>query len=155
MKNSIVLTALLLTVYATAAQNVHLRHDTIFAYGHPYAKFRSGNNKPERYAVHALNGVRLIELHDGRVEVNGKQGYVVTFWGDKRQAMVAKDAGFPFSFIKEMVKHTLVAGMAINEAHETAFIKAHPMPDGYTDIEQLTDDVRKSYRNEQILPQKK
>jgi hypothetical protein len=124
---------------AATCQTVTLKKDTIYCNKAPYAIFKKAKTQP-RYFVCDLKGAELMEVHNGRVALGGQPGYVVNFLNDMRQAMIAKDAHFPMSFIRQVVAANLITNSAsINANAQTAFIAAHPLPDGYTDVEQLIE----------------
>ena len=152
MKNVALLIGIIFIVQISFAQNVTLKHDTIFADKTPYAIFKKAKTQPARYAVFALGGTELMELHSGRINVKGKPGYVVTFLSDHKQGMVIKDGNFPLSFLNVLVKYNLISkGMSVNAQTESEFIKAHPLPDGYTDVEQFVDD-QKDWKEKMLEP---
>ncbi len=141
MKRIILVLVLLLlfSVDILSAQSVFLKKDTIVAGKTNYALFKKGNTQPLEYFVYNLKGVELLEMHCGRIEINGKPGYVVNFLNDMKQAMITKDAGFPSTFIKEIVSRQLIVGNMIDKESELKFIAANPLPVGYTDVEQLIE----------------
>lgn len=139
MKNAILIISAFLIAHIAFAQNVTLKHDTIFTNKTPYALFKKGKAKPLRYFVCDLNGNELMEVHNGRIEIKGQPGYVVNFLNDMKQGMIIKDAHFPMSFINEVVSYHLIARGTIINVSELQFIVAHPLPDGYTDVEQLIE----------------
>ncbi len=138
MKKVVLLIIGIAICYGTFGQSVSLKKDTIMVNRKPYALFKKTHEQPLKYIVYALGGLDLLEIHAGRVEIKGRPGYVVTFLNNSKQAMITKDSHFPISFFREMVKYDLVKnGASINETRALQFIKAHPMPDGYTDVEQI------------------
>ncbi len=140
MKNSLLFIALLFIAQNTFAQNVHLKKDTIINGKNAYAIFKKGNSKPLRYFICSLEGKELAEAHYSRINDKGRQLYVLTFLNDHKQAMINKQADFPLSFIKEIVKCNLIDnGLAINNQSELQFIATHSLPEGYTDIDQLIE----------------
>ena len=138
MKTNLSIIAILIC-NLVSAQKVSVKKDTVYAENKPYALFKKSTTLNKRYFVYDLKGVELMELHSGRIELKGRQGYVVNFLNDMKQAMIVKDAQFPGSFLKELVSRKLIAGGAISKEAEIKFIAAHPLPDGYTDVEQLIE----------------
>lgn len=122
------------------AQKILLKKDTIFSGKTPYALWEQGKKKPVRHFIHGLDGKKLIELHDSRTDIKGKPGYVLTFLDDQKQCMVIKDAAYPVSLFKELTKYNLMCGdTTANREKKQAFIAAHPLPDGYHDVEQFIE----------------
>lgn len=141
MNNVALLISTIFIVHTSLAQNVTLKHDTIFANKNPYAIFKKGKTQPLRYAIYSFDDKALMKLHSGRIDIKGLPGYVVTFLNDRKQGMVIKDGNFPLPFIREIVKYNVInTGSSVNAQSESEFIKAHPLPDGYTDVEQFMDD---------------
>ena len=137
MKHCILITLSVLLACKAIAQNASLKHDTIYANKAPYALLKKG---PTRIFICDLNGHELMEVHNGRIELKGHPGYVVNFLNDMKQAMVIKDAHYPLSFINEVIRYHLIENSStINIPAEQRFIHEHPMPDGYTDVEQLIE----------------
>lgn len=137
MKPSILL--LICLVQNAMAQTVTLKRDTIFTNKIPYAIWEQGKNKRVGDCITSLTGKRLIEIHSSHINIKNRPGYVVTFSNDRKQAMIIKDAHFPVSFIKEIVKLKMVKDSSVDVQAEARFIKQHSLPDGYTDVEELID----------------
>lgn len=125
-----------------SAQSVSFHKDTIFSGKTKLAIWKQGTKKPVRYAIFSLDGKQLADLHDGRVDINGEPGYVFTFLNDGKKCMVVKDAAFPKSLQQEIVRKKLIVGPAINDQSEAVFLKAHPLPQGYIDVEELSEGDR-------------
>ena len=54
--------------------------------------------------------------------------------------MITKQPGFPLSLIKELAKNNLINnGAFIDAKTELEFVKTHPMPAGYADVDQLIE----------------
>jgi len=140
MKNRLLFIALVFTSYSTLAQNVSLKKDTILSGKKAYAIFKKNNSTPSRYFIYSLAGKELMEIHYGHINEKEKPLYIITFSNDHKQAMIGKQPGFPKSLILEIVKYNLIDnGLAINDRSELQFIKAHSLPDGYTDLDQLIE----------------
>lgn len=139
MKYLILLLACSTVAGWASAQKISLKSDTIMAGKTPIGLFRKGKAKPWRYFVCNLNGNELLEIHNGRVDVGGKPGYVVNFLNDMLQGMIVKDAQFPMSFLNNLASFGLIKDGAVVPANEQRFIKAYPLPVGYTDVEQLIE----------------
>ena len=140
MKKLFLLAIMVAATHGLFAQNITLKHDTVFLKKAPYAMFKKDQPQPVQYSVCALNGKELIDIHDSRIVVKGQQTYVVTFLNDRRQAMIIKDKDFPRSFIKEMVHdHLISKGASVSRLPELRFINTHPMPDGYTDVAKIVN----------------
>jgi len=139
MKYYLIVIALLAIVQPTIAQNIALRKDTIFCNHAPYAIFKKSKTQV-RYFICDLKGAELMEIHSGRILIGDQPGYVVNFLSDMKQAMIVKDTHFPSSFLKQVVAANLVSnGATINPEAELKFITSHPLPTGYTDVEQLIE----------------
>lgn len=122
------------------AQRVSLKKDTILIGKTPVALLVTGVRKPIGYLINSLSGQELIETHNARIEIKGQPAYVVTFLNDHKQAIVTKQKPFPLALIKELVKYNMIiSGNIIDPRSETLFINTHPVPEGYTDIEQLIE----------------
>ena len=140
MKNIALLLVTVLVSSASFAQNVSLKKDTIYLDKTPVALFQRSNSKPVRYFLATLKGARLMELHDARIDVNSKPGIVVAFLSDHRQAMITQGDDFPLSFLKEITRiGFIISGPQIKPTLESEFIKVHPLPAGYIDVEQFMD----------------
>ena len=122
------------------AQSVVLKNDSVFVNKKLYTLFIPVRSSRNVDAFFSFTGELLIEAHNGHINVKGKPGYVVTFLNDQQQCMIVKDGRFPLSFIKGVVQYDLIKnGTAVNEERELKFIKDHPMPDGYTDVDRLIE----------------
>ena len=140
LKKIALLICLVSIVACSFAQSVSLKNDTIYANKLPYALLKRVQAKSVGYSVLALDGTRLMELHNAHVDIKAKPAYVVTFLNDKKQGMVVSDAHFPVSFINEVVKYNVISkGASVNEQSELQFLKVHPLPDGYTDVDKLIE----------------
>lgn len=123
-----------------SAQQVVCRHDTIFVNALPWALVQQNHEGQFRFNIYGLNGAHLIEVHNGYVDIGDLPGMVVTFLNDERQAMITRDADFLQSLARLLVTSNLIDnGAAINARAESLFVNAFPLPDGYTDVEQLLD----------------
>jgi len=139
MKNSIVFLLVFITNHVIA-QNISLSGDKILKGKTTYAIFKKSKTKPVRYFINSVDGKPLVEVHYSHLDLKNKPLYVVTFLQDHHQAMIARQAGFPGSFIKDVVKYNLITnGSLVNTNSEAQFINAHGMPMGYADVDQLIE----------------
>ena len=89
-----------------------------------------------RYNILAFDQRHLIELHNSRIELKGKPSYIITF-PDHRQAIVIQQKPFPLSFVSDIVKRKIISKGAVDSNAASIYIAAHPLPDGYTDVDQI------------------
>ncbi len=140
MKTNIIFVFCMLLAHLSGAQTISLRNDTIYSGLEKYALFTKSPRPPYLYSVLSLNGEPLMTIHNSRIEVKGDAGYVVTFLNDKKQGIIGGQPNFPQSVIAELVKCKLVAkGKFVDLAAKDAFLSTHPLPPGYTDVDQLIE----------------
>jgi hypothetical protein len=135
MKKEYIFLLLLLIASSSYAQRITIKNDTVIASSAPYAIFKKGDG-PMRYHINGLNQQPLLELHNSHLEIQGKPTYVITFLNDHRQALFTEQKPFPGFFLTEIIKCKLINNGSIEPTAEKIFISTHPLPDGYTDVEQ-------------------
>ncbi len=140
MKTNILIIFCILLSGVAEAQNISLRKDTLYSDDEKYALFTKSPEQPYKYSVLGLDGAPLLTIHNGRIEVDGRPGYIITFENDKRQGIIGALPGFPQSVLAELVKSRLVEkGEFINVVAKAEFLNNHPLPAGYTDVDQLIE----------------
>jgi hypothetical protein len=139
MKNLLCI-VLLANGFCAGAQNISFHKDTVLSGNKPYVICKQYHKTPSRYTIYSPDGKQLVELHDGRIDIKGKPGYVLTFLNDRKQCMVAKDTAFPRSLFRQFVQSKVIDGRAIDPRSEQQFVDAHPLPAGYADVEGFRDD---------------
>ena len=144
MKYMMLLFVPIFTMLDVTAQNISLRKDTVFKGGTALAILKKKNPNTRSYAILSLTGKELIEIHYSHLNSNGKLLYIVTFMNDHGQAMIAKQPGFPLSFVKEVIKDNLISKEFVNNEPELQFIKTHSLPMGYTDVAEIRDYTNKT-----------
>ena len=138
-KYLLVLNAILLA-YASFAQKISIKNDTVFSDDSRIAIFKTEQKQPLRYAISALNGSVLITIHSSRrIEIKGKPSFVVTFLNDSKQAFVIRQSDDDRSIVTEIVKNGVIKSNSVSEQAEADFIKKHPLPNGYIDPDQLIE----------------
>ncbi len=122
------------------AQDISIKKDTIFSGSERIALFKTSTKGPDRYFITTFGGDELIALHRSMVTENGKPGYIVTFVHDDGQGILAKQSGFPLSMVSELCKGNLLKkDGSIDHKSEVEFLIAHPLPKGYTDMDQVVE----------------
>lgn len=117
------------------AQQVTIRRDTIYNGNRPLALLSERKEIPVRYFISSFYGDPLIRISDARIEVGGKPAYVVTFPGNRKKGMLTA-AHRPKDIVTEIVNYHVITRMGtIDTLAENIFIKEHPLPKGYTDVD--------------------
>ena len=117
------------------AQQVTISRDTIYNSNRPLALIAERKELPVRYHISSFGGDPLVRISDARMELNGKPAYVVTFINNKKKAMLTSE-NRPLDIVKELVNYHVMTRMgAIDTLAENIFIKNHPLPKGYADVD--------------------
>ena len=122
------------------AQTYSIKNDTIFVGNKEYALFQLKSKK--QYYIQSVRGENLIEIHYTNEYIKNKPMYVVYFLNDKKKASLAinNHNNISRNIISEIVAYKLINnGISINEDVENKYIGSHPLPTGYTDINELIE----------------
>lgn len=142
MKTILLLIAMPLC-YSSYAQHVTIKKDTIFNGKIPVALIAERQDVIVRYQISSFVGDPLIRISGARTDLDGKPAYVINFLNNRKKAMVAA-AKVPNDIVKEIVYgHVITRAGAIDTLAENIFIKNHPLPAGYTDVNRPMEPGRK------------
>jgi len=120
-------------------QDAYAGGDTIRFGGKPFALLRQTHIVPPTYAIESFEGIILLTVYPGKVQVNGQQYYIITFTGDRRQAAFKQTKNMTEDIVRELLRSAVLKQNNIDTVAEKQFIKAHPIPKGYPDAEQLNE----------------
>jgi hypothetical protein len=119
-----------------SAQKISFHKDTVFADKLPYAVYHATIKSPPRDSLWTLSGEQIAALHSSRTEVKALPAYVLTFAASGRECTLLRDKSFPASLLREMMKYKVLnTDHSPSPEGELNFIKAHPLPAGYIDID--------------------
>ena len=131
--------SLLFCALSGDSQSIRYLGETIYASNKAFALLRQTHIIPKTYAIETLNNDELIRIYPGKTHIKGRPCYIITFVNDGRQAMLPDSKDFINKLVREIVKAEMIKDNAVNTSAEELFIKAHPMPKGYEDVEQTRD----------------
>jgi hypothetical protein len=145
--------SLLCVVLHCIAQTVHSKGDTVFANNKPCALLKQTHVVPPTYTIENLKRETLVKIYPGKIFIKGRQCYIVTFMNDKRQSALAEVKDIVNKLAVELIKSNVIKDGAIDKAAEEKFIKKHPVPKGYEDVEQMSEyGVRMGYLQKTATP---
>lgn len=131
------LLSLLLLCACQYAGAQDFRTDTIYFSNKPAMLLKQTHVLPATYTIETFTNETLIRIYPGRTALKGKQYYIVTFVKDGRQALVPKKNDMPAQLLPELSNNKVLVDTGINIQAEDDFIKKHPVPQGYQDVEQI------------------
>ncbi|MES2701697.1 MAG: hypothetical protein V4649_03610 [Bacteroidota bacterium] len=135
----------------TYAQKTELRDITVYRDKKPYARLMKATNMPERYMVYNLKGKPVMEVHYGRIELQQKPAYVVTFLHDNRKGVITAEGSVQDAITNALTEYFLVNDKEVVPLTEEAFLKDHPLPAGYTDVDELIEQGPRRHYNQRKL----
>ena len=133
----VLLLIILFNTRVCIGQSVYYKGEDIYLNNKPFAVLKQTHVVPQTYTIETFNGTELIKIYPGKVAIKGQQYYVVTFITDSKQAMLKDTKNFINKLVVEFAKNNIVQNNQVNIKAEMLFIKKHPMPKGYQDVEQL------------------
>lgn len=133
-----VLVMLLLLSSVASAQKITHKKDTIQVNNKSFMLFQK-TGRFDQYIYKSLNNNELLEIHDSKIEIKNKPLCIVTFSNDKRKAAIIQSAKGADFFTKLIYDSKLVFNNAVDTNAESKFIAAHPLPPGYTDIDEQVE----------------
>ena len=133
------LSILLFSAMTGAAQSVYYKGEVIYVNNKPFAILKQTHVIPLTYAIESFGKDELIRIYPGKILVKGRQYYIVTFMNDGRQAIVPEVKDIIKKLVMELAKNDIIKEGMIHVKAEGLFIKKHPVPVGYEDVENTRD----------------
>ncbi|MBS1584847.1 MAG: hypothetical protein JSS82_04815 [Bacteroidetes bacterium] len=124
------------TVYAQAN---HAADDTIRLKGERLALLKRTHIVPPTYSIVSFAGTPLIDIYPGKVQIKGRQYYIITFNTGGKRAIFGETKNVIADLVQQLLRSGVLIPGGIDSAAAAKFIKAHPIPKGYPDAEQLNE----------------
>lgn len=117
------------------AQNMYAPTDTIFSGSKAILLLKQTHVLPPTYTIETFTGEMLVTLYPGKTNIEDKPCYIISFVKDGRQALVPET--IPHKLVQQLLSGNVLKMGSVNTVAVERFIKKHPVPKGYQDVEQI------------------
>ena len=133
----IILLSYPLSIQVARAQSVTMKKDTVLINHKPVVRME--RQSFDHYIFETMEGHRLLEAHNSKTEQKGKQVWVITFLNDKKKASFLRVGKSALGIAQSVCGAGLLRNSEVDVVAESKYISAHPLPEGYTDIDDLIE----------------